>query len=58
MFSLWLGKTGDPQRYDSVHRLRDTVRDTVRYFQNLPDNGEAANSMMPVVENAENSHAH
>ena len=36
---------------DSVHRLRDTVRDTVRYFQNLPDNGETANSIMPVVEN-------
>ena len=36
---------------DSVHRLRETVRDTVRYYQNLPDNGETANSMLPVVEN-------
>jgi len=35
----------------AVHRLRETVRDTVHYFQNLPDNGQAANAAMPVVEN-------
>jgi hypothetical protein len=35
----------------SVQRVREAVRDSVRYFQNLPDEGGAANSAMPVVEN-------
>ncbi|MGA2243730.1 MAG: hypothetical protein ABSH48_01925 [Verrucomicrobiota bacterium] len=35
----------------SVQRLRDTVRDTVRYFQALPSDSGAANGVMPVVEN-------
>ena len=45
--------TENPSTLDSqaVQRLRETVRDTVRYFQSLPDDGGAANSAMPVVEN-------
>ena len=35
----------------SVHRLRGVVRETMQYFLKLPDNSEAANSAMPVVEN-------
>jgi len=35
----------------TIQQLRQTVRDTARYFQNLPDDGNAANGMMPVVEN-------
>jgi predicted small integral membrane protein len=34
----------------TVERLRETVRDTVRYFQGLPDESGAANAAMPVVE--------
>ncbi len=34
----------------SIQRLRETVRDTVRYFQNLPGDSGAANAVMPVVE--------
>jgi hypothetical protein len=39
--------TLDPR---SVQRLRDTLRDTLRYFQTLPSDSGAANSVMPVVE--------
>ncbi len=35
----------------SVQRLREVVRDTGRYFQNLPDNAGAANNLLPVVAN-------
>jgi hypothetical protein len=42
-----------PSGLDSVavQRLRDAVRDTARYFQSLPSDYNAANSVMPVVEN-------
>jgi hypothetical protein len=35
----------------SVQRLREVVRDSVRYFQSLPGDSAAANGVMPVVEN-------
>jgi hypothetical protein len=35
----------------SVKRLREVVRDTGRYFQNLPADAGAANNVLPVVEN-------
>ena len=35
----------------SIQRMRDAVRDTMRYFQSLPEDGAAANALMPVVEN-------
>ncbi len=35
----------------SVQHLRDTVRETTRYFQSLPNDGGAANALLPVVEN-------
>ena len=34
-----------------VQRLRGVVRDTIRYFDSLPEDGNAANNVMPVVEN-------
>ncbi|HEX3857124.1 MAG TPA: hypothetical protein VHY30_07510 [Verrucomicrobiae bacterium] len=36
----------DPQ---SVKNLRDTVREAARYWQTLPDNGGAANAVLPIV---------
>ena len=35
----------------TVQRMREVVRDTVRYFQSLPEDSGAANAVMPVVEN-------
>jgi hypothetical protein len=35
----------------SVQHLRDTVRDTVRYFQTLPSDSGSANAAIPVVAN-------
>ena len=35
----------------TVQRLRAVVRDTIRYFQSLPNDSGAANTLMPVVEN-------
>jgi hypothetical protein len=35
----------------TVQRLRSTVRDTLRYFENLPGDTGSANNLMPVVEN-------
>jgi hypothetical protein len=35
----------------SVQTLRDTVRDSARYWQSLPGDSGAANAQMPVVEN-------
>lgn len=34
----------------SVQALRDTVRDTARYWQSLPNDSSAANVVLPVVE--------
>ena len=46
-------KADNPAKLDaqSVQRLRDTVRESVRYFQGLPSDGVAANAALPVVEN-------
>jgi hypothetical protein len=40
-------ETLDPK---SVQTLRDTVRDAARYWQSLPDDSGAANSVLPIVE--------
>jgi hypothetical protein len=43
----------NPAAFDakSVQTLREVVRDTARYWQSLPGDSGAANSVLPVVEN-------
>lgn len=45
--------TENPAALDvsAIQRLRAVVRDTARYFQNLPEDSGTANNLMPVVEN-------
>jgi hypothetical protein len=43
----------DPEHLDSgsTQKLREIVRETARYWQSLPADSGAANSLLPVVEN-------